>query len=116
MAYPFELVFIESTHTTPCAHGPLQLSRRAAPGELEQRFLTFGCSHTRERPYFGERKLSLLHRGADLRQPRQDPGGTHLLAGCTQVDPDPEGEPMGTRAVASGLPSLEPVELGDEGE
>ena len=116
MSDPFELVFIEPTHATPGPHGPLQLGRRAAPGQLEQISLTFGRSHAGERPYFGEREFSLRHRRADLGEFRERPGGTHLLTGRAQIDPGTEGEPMGARSVASRLPPAEPVELGDQCE
>ena len=68
MPYLFELVFIESRHETPRPYGPLQLGGRAALGQLEQFCFTLGCRYTRERPNLCERKFSLLHRRADLRE------------------------------------------------
>ena len=50
MSNPFEFVFITSRHTAPRPHGPLQLSRRAAPGELEQVALDWAGRITAKSP------------------------------------------------------------------
>jgi hypothetical protein len=116
MADSFQFVFVASTHATPRPHGPLELSRGAAPGELKQIAFTLGGGHARKRPYLGEGEFSLLHRYADLWEFGEGPGGSHFLSSCAQVDPGAVCEPVGARTVAPLLPSIESIELGDQRE
>ncbi len=116
MTHPLELGLVVPAQATPRPHHPLQLGRRARVGELEQLPLTRGSGHARERPHLGEGQLPLGHGRTDPRKLHEGTRGSHPLSGGPQIDPGAEGEPVGARPVAAGLPPSEPVELSDQGE